>query len=621
MNSDDIQPADTAARGSTVRVAAVLGNATGNAPAAVGPSPARAAGALAAMADLARAGTAVRQIADMFSISPDRLARAEALDRLELETVVSVDAIMAIANADIASWFGILGDDLRLDLALRGVDAAEPGPACSPQAGGAPDATYGVFCEDAWAAKLRASDDVWVEVRLALGKSRLTTLTSELLAYRYDPFHGLRLTETHKVGFYTARAWNRLLMAGTAADLDRLGIFREDARTVVVLCDATGYLAGPALEVIGARESVEPRVPAEPRWLAVSPAAWRRFRERAGEVRTLRDMEGTWPDAPAVLTPAHLRVATRGTGLEATADRLAAARAALAAAYLASAVQAGPGSALRLRFGGARPASCSLGASPTVDDAEAPVPDSRAGDGLAELANWAYAHASPDKLAIARECLGRELPPGGETTLAGLETAAPAALAAAKANFVLYLRGNTEQYFRLRQQALDAVGAYAESVRKAVGDLAGDVVDNVYKTVGLLAGVIIAGLIQPSLSPLVTKIAAALYTLYMVFLLTYLLPARERRYQLETAALDARLAALPELSETERDTLRAQPAAERVYFERYFRRSRAVYLALAACGLVLFMLLLCTPLGAQIAAAPHAPVLQHLAPIASTPAR
>lgn len=78
------------------------------------------------------------------------------------------------------------------------------------------------------------------------------------------------------------------------------------------------------------------------------------------------------------------------------------------------------------------------------------------------------------------------------------------------------------------------------------------------------------------------------------------MPARERRYQLETADLDAHLAAMSELSVSERQRLQSQPAPERAYFERYFRLSRAIYVTLAALGLLVFFLLLWTPLGSQL---------------------
>lgn len=559
---------------------------------------AQAGDALTLLAGLARLGAAASALADALGVSPDRLARAEALDRLELDTALSVEALSAIPAATVARWFAVLGDDLRLDLRLPASGEQESGAVCALRAGRAPEAAFASFVASASVAAETASDDQPIELRVALAKSRALMLVRDLLAAGSGHATPLssQTSATRVATFYTSGAWIRLVSCLALADWQRLGIVTGDARTLVVLCDSSGYLAGPALEVLGARQTEEPRR------LTVSPAAWRRFRDRAREVRELRDAEGSWPDAPPILTPAHLRVEARSPGLEASAARLAEMRNALAAAYLASAVHRTLDGALLLRFAGARPATCAItGPAATQPTSATSTVGAAELGALAQLTTWAYALSSPDKLAIARECLARELPPGREVSAADLDAAAGSALEAARANFVLYLRGNTEQYFRLRQQALDAVTAYAASVRKSVGDLTSGVVDNVYRTVGLLAGVVIAALIQPSLSPLVTRIAAALYTLYMVFVLTYLLSARERRFQLETAGLDARLAAMAELSVSERAHMSSQAAPERAYFERYFTLSRALYIVLAALGLLIFLLLLWTPLGARLA--------------------
>lgn len=567
------------------------------------------------LAALTRIGMAVSELAHALGISPERLARSEALERMELETELPVEALAACEPAAYARWFAALGDDLRLDLRLTISGAEESGPICVLRAGRSPESAFISFISAAEIAAKTASDDVRIEVRLALAKSTAAALARDVLAERSrgDATSSLPVA-ARIVVFYTTAAWNRLVSVTALADWEHLGIVHHDCRTVVVLCDSAGYLAGPALEVLGVRNTQAD----EQRWLELAPAAWRRFLQRAHEIRGLRDEEGSWPSAPRILTPDHLRAAARQPGLETTELRLAAMRAALSAAYLASSVQATTSGSLLLRFAGVRPAMCRVGEIPaesatllpvsapstmtktaesaSVDDAEA------SWDALARLAAWAYNHASPDKLAIARECLARELPAARDVTLAEVTAAASGALEAAKANFVLYLRRNAEQYFRVRQQALDAVSTYTAAVRKAVADLTGDVVGDVYRTVGLLAGVVIAGLIQPSVSPLVAKIAAALYTLYMVFVLAYLMPASQRRYQLETADLDAHLAAMSELSVSERQRLHAQPAPERAYFERYFRLSRTIYVVLAALALLVFFLLLWTPLGSQL---PH----------------
>jgi hypothetical protein len=222
---------------------------------------------------------------------------------------------------------------------------------------------------------------------------------------------------------------------------------------------------------------------------------------------------------------------------------------------------------------------------------------------LARLATWAYQYGSSDKLAIARECLARELPPGGNVALVRVEEAAVGALEAAKANFVLYLRHNSAAYFEHRQRALDAVGTYAGTVRKTVSDLTGEVVDAVYRTAGLLVGVVIAGLIQPALSLDVQRLAAVLVAGYVLFVLVFPLRARWQRYELEAADLDATLGAMSELSSSERSRLRGRTAAANQLFERYFRLSRVVYAALALVAVIYFLLLL-TPLAPHIAL-PH----------------
>jgi hypothetical protein len=223
---------------------------------------------------------------------------------------------------------------------------------------------------------------------------------------------------------------------------------------------------------------------------------------------------------------------------------------------------------------------------------------------MARLAHWAFAHGSPDKLAIARECLARELPPGGTLTLAALEEAAAPALEAAKANFALYLRGKTEQYFTLRQSAHDAVAAYAEGVRKTVAELTGDAVESAYRTAGLAVGLFIAWLIQPAISLWALRLGLLLFCLYLGCLVLLPLRARQERYQLERRALHERLAAMPELTTTERARLRATAEADDAYFARYSRWVGWLYLALLLVG-ALALLCLCPPLASHLLPLTH----------------
>jgi hypothetical protein len=345
-----------------------------------------------------------------------------------------------------------------------------------------------------------------------------------------------------------------------------------------------------ALEILGARQEEAPD------WLTFSRPAWRQFLERAQDVRRLQAEESHWPSSPRVLTPAHLHLVEFAAGLEVVAAPIEKMSAALAACYLASTVSGDPGATLTLRFAGTRPPFCRL-AEEVADPVSASAPSTTGA--LPRLMGWAYHHASADKLAIARECLAHDLPSGAEVSLMRLDEVASGALEAAKANLTLYLRGNTAQYFQLRQQALDLVTGYAADVRKTVSDLTGDVVDNLYRTIGLLIGVVIAVLIQPRAALMVQQLAVTIYIAYLLFLVYFLLGSRRRRFELDSSDLQTRLQAMPELSERERSLLQGEARSANQYFEDYFRWSSRLYLALAAAG-VIYLLLLLTPLAAHL---------------------
>lgn len=401
------------------------------------------------------------------------------------------------------------------------------------------------------------------------------------------------------VVFYEEAALRRLLAARAAGLWLARGLGGEERRVLVALCEGTGYLAGVALEVIGAAG------PAPDEWLTLSPQAWRRFLARVGQARALREEESAWSGLDLPLMPDHLRVIARMPGLEAVAEQLASLRAAVAACALAGDLSADGATAL-LRFAGTRPATLRLDLSSAR--AAIPLPRDGARRGadsrpaveqdsapLIALVDWAYRDASPDRLAIARDALGRELPVATDVTLAGVAAAAKPALAAARANLALYLRGSAERYFQARAAAQAAISAYAEATRKAVTDLTSDVVDNLFKTVGLIAGVVIAGLIQPSASRPVATVAAALYTIYVIFIMWYLLRARHARYELERRALYATLEAMSELTRDERRVLRAPAYAASQHFDHYYRLTWRVYLALVVLG-VLALVAIQTPL-------------------------
>ncbi len=569
-------------------------------------SPADAPAALMEpLATLRASGEAVTAIGVALGLPPDRLAAAEALDRLEVEASLTLDAVAAWTPRAVSEWFAILESDLQLDLRLAGLDSHFTVPEAALRFGHGPTNALDEFVEAARTVRDTQGDDVEVVVRLSLAKRQRVAAARACLTQRPDYLGSGEMRERTTVAvFFYAAAWHRLLSIHALGDWEQRGLARRDGRAYVVLCDAAGYLGGVALDVLGAQ------LEEAPRWLELSRAGWRHFEERAEETRRLRDTEGTWENAPHVLTPAHLRLEMRTPGLEATAERLTALHRTLAAAYLASSVRREVSGDLVLHFAGARPSTCRLSRAQALDTGAAPHEDA-----TGRLATWSYQGASPDKLAIARECLARELPAGQIVSLADVERAAGPAREAARANFALYLRGKTEQYFQARQRAFDAVDAYTETVRKTVNDLTSDVVDTVYRTAGLLAAVFIAGLVQPEASLGVRRLATLVYIAYLALVLLLVMSARWRRYTQTSADLHARLAGLPELGHTERVRLQSQASGANGDFERYFRWSCGVFAGLGLVG-ILYFIVLWTPLGGAGPAVHH--ILATATPTAAT---
>ncbi|HEX6121875.1 MAG TPA: hypothetical protein VFY89_01880, partial [Ktedonobacterales bacterium] len=546
--------------------------------------------ARAALADLAARGRAVAALATLLGLDTSRLAAAEALDRLEVLASLPTERALAWAATTLYAALRPLGDDATLTLALVGADGTQSTMRASLRGDTDPAKPLGAFQRAIQPIAAAQGEAVRVEARLAVGKRHALATARALLAMRGAD----DAAATSPVVFYSSAAWARFLSLGHLPLWEARGLLTPDQRACVVLCDAAGYLAGSALEIVGAG-GAEP-----PRWRVVTRGAWRQFCERAGEYERLHAEESHWSAQPLALTPAHLWVEARAPGLEETAHRLAGLRAALAAADLASTVQGTWEDGLALRFASPRPASCLL--TPEAPRGLA-APDA-APEALARLARWAFAHGSPDKLAIARECLARELPSGGAVTLAALAEAAAPALEAAKANFALYLRGKTAQYFTLRQAAYDAVAAYAEGVRKTVAELTGDAVESAYRTAGLAVALFLAWLIQPAASLWALRLGLLLFSLYLGCLVLLPLRARQERYDLERRALRERLAAMPELTTTERARLRAAAEADDAYFARYARWVRRLYLALLVVGL-LALLVFCTPLASHLLPPTH----------------
>lgn len=542
-------------------------SATGR-PAAIGQPPAPPVDAH--LSQLHQLSQTVADIGAALAIAPARLAEGEAVERVEVVARLAVGQLAGVGGDRVRNWFAALGPDLTLDLRLDGLDPDLPTVSAALRDGGEPAGALRTFQDAAAAAAVTQGDDISVEARLSVGKSRALTVARAAV----DQRSGVVAPEALAV-FYASDAWNQLLTLAAIPYLEQSGLVRADGRTCVLLCDAPGYLAGVALECVGAANA------AGPDWLPVSQAAFRQFVARETAARRLLADDGGWPDAPHLLTIERLHLIARASGLEITAARLAVLRTELAAATLAPVVQGKLTEGLTLHFAGVRPAICAL------ETPDAPIITGASGawdDALGRLADWATRRGTVDTLIIARECLARELAPGRVVSLAEVARASVDALEAAKANFTLFIRGQTDRYFAARQSAQDAVADYAESVRKAVSDLTSDVVDNVYRTVGLLAAVVIGGLIQPAISPLLVLLASVLYTGYIAFVIYFLLRARADRFALEESALTARLDAMGELTTTERQRMREPAVSADAYYRRYMARTRMIYYVLLALG-------------------------------------
>lgn len=555
--------------------------------------PVASASAPAPLDLLRRMGEAVGQMQDVLRAEPDVAQQvAESADRLALGARPAVSAFVENVEREQAAllgWFRLFQDDLDIDLRLDGLDPDAEPVNVSLRADGRAETQIREFLRRAKTVASTQGDDVVVDVRLTARKTHAQAAARELLATRPE-YAGTAeaLAQTQVAVYYQTAAWNTAIALRSIAAWEREGWFQSSGRVLVVVCDAPSYLAGIALDVIGAQ------VEGKPDWLVFSRAAWREFQAREQRTLRLRAEESNWPEAPGAVTFDTLRAQERGPGLDETARRFAALREALAAAYLASAVVVEADGRLNLRFAGARPATCVLETGPVAGEIAA-------GDGLARLAGWAYHSGASEALIIARECLARELKPGVAHSLAEVAQAAGPALEAAKANLTLYVRRNIDQYFRLRETAQEAVAAYSDGVRKAVSDLTGTIVDDAYRIVGVLAAAVIAGIVQPDLTLFALRVATALFTLYIAFVLGVVLRARWERFTLEKQALRERLDGMPELTESERAQIQRPSVESDAYFARYYRWSFWIYLTLGVLAALAF-LLLWTPLASAL---PH----------------
>lgn len=628
-----------------------------------GAPPPSGASSLAALGALRQMAETLSAIGAALGLTPGELAEHEAFDRLERRATLSVANCAALPLDAVRDWFDTLGDDLELDLALLGLDPALDSAIdqaldtdtmldhtrAELRRHADPVGALRAFQRAADQVASTQGDSVSVEITLRAGKRHAIQLAADYLTARRATSDGWRYSWSapeRTLVFYSAAACARLLTLRDARAWEQRGLGGAETRLCVIVCDSSGALAGPALEVIGAAPVFAGTSPcdAEETSLPLSRAAWRRFTRRCEAIGSLRDAESAWSNVALTLLPDHLRViplalaapapapadgstahglpsGTLASGtladgtLAVVAARLMALRVEVAACALASHVERSTANDdhITLRFAGARPATLALPLVPprAADPASVSADGEADGEAIAPahaaaliaFVEWAYRDTSPDKLAIARQALASALPPGATLTLAEVCAAATVALDAARANFAIYLRGATERYFQMRAAALQTVSAFADDTRKAVMDLTNDIVDNVFRTVGLIVGVLVAWLVQPGASLALARIGALLYTGYVLFIICFLLRARHDRFELGCAGLDATLTAMPEITPDERERLRRPARDAERYFLRYLWRARVIYGVLACLGGLICIAMWLPPISHLIA--PH----------------
>jgi hypothetical protein len=312
-------------------------------------------------------GEAVGQMQVVFRAEPDAAGSvAESADRLALGARPAISVFVENVEREetaLLGWFRLFQDDLDLDLRLDGLDPDAEPVNVSLQADGQAETRLREFLRRSKAVAATQGDDVVVDARLTARKTHAQAAARELLATRPEYAGAAEaLAQTQVAIYYQTAAWNATIALRSIAAWEREGWFQSGGRVLVVVCDAPGYLAGVALDVIGAQAE------GEPDWLVFSRAAWREFQAREQRTLRLRAEESSWPDAPGAVTFDTLRAQERAPGLDETARRFAALREALAVVYLASAVVVEPDGRLTLRFAGARPATCALEMGPVAEE-------------------------------------------------------------------------------------------------------------------------------------------------------------------------------------------------------------------------------------------------------------
>lgn len=210
---------------------------------------------------------------------------------------------------------------------------------------------------------------------------------------------------------------------------------------------------------------------------------------------------------------------------------------------------------------------------------------------ILRLFSWAYESQSTDKLGIVRQVATLMLSDQPEDNYLLLATKAVEMRSIAVANFRLFLKRSVEQYFDKRLRVSEYLRDFSEEASSAVTKLTGGLVDNLYKTVGVFIGVAIAALLNANYTEVVATIAAALYFVYLLFILVYWMPSVRKGFDELAYQYDKNVRDLADVL-TEEELVRLQGDAfsrAKETFENYYQRTQVLYF-LGACLAIMLSL-------------------------------
>lgn len=301
---------------------------------------------------------------------------------------------------------------------------------------------------------------------------------------------------------------------------------------------------------------------------------------------SLCDGQGGWKGQPAVLTPDHFEVQDRGLKGDGCGDlvrELQVLAAQLAICYLANRTDGHPD-----------PRESRFYDHPVAADREAlrksiKKPEITT-DKLMALYRWTYQSHSEAQLHVAQRAIRLKLDEDRGKNLDELLVRADAIQKTAADSLQQAFKEKVDELFKVRKEVCEYLRDHNREIAVIVGDLTDALIGNLFKTLAaLIAALVAAGVSsRPGIAVVTT---GALYTIYILFILCYQMPAIWRKSKLTREEYDSNVKNLTErysLTEEEREKfdLPSLQASEE-FFRSYFRATAGIYSVLGAVAALL----------------------------------